>query len=108
MSAKHTPGPWKVSRLGQAGYPHVYDQTGARVATVETHGQWGGELLAFNENARLIAASPKLLEALKELHNYVDREVLQSFDKESRQEIREKMDRIVYQALKDAEGSDDE
>ena len=56
----HTSGPWHLGR--RAGNPAIYSQDGAEIADVlhVTNGDWRG-------NARLIAAAPDLLAALKEL-----------------------------------------
>lgn len=57
----HTPGPW---HLGGRNNAIVYAQDGYAVANAETyHGEHGG---AFESNARLIAAAPELLEALRD------------------------------------------
>lgn len=58
MKTAHTPGPWHYKLSG-----NVVDNRGARVATAsEVPGQDEMERLA---NARLIAAAPELLAALK-------------------------------------------
>lgn len=69
-SRKHTPGPWTTSRDAVPdGYTQITiysEPTGDRVATV----------FETPANARLIAAAPDLLEALKQvteqLHTYLD------------------------------------
>ncbi len=57
--SKHTPGPWKTTHSEVNGY-RVSDSTGWGVAVV---------LKDTNDeaNARLIAAAPDMLEALREL-----------------------------------------
>lgn len=51
--SKHTPGPWKLDR------EVVVDREDLEVATVDVNqGKW-------EANARLIAAAPELLEALR-------------------------------------------
>ena len=64
--SEYTPGPWTVNK------------DGTQVRTVERHdGHWvwvasmvGGATRAEREaNARLIAAAPELLEALRQAHN---------------------------------------
>lgn len=60
MSTQHTPGPWKAysTGLARSGFPEYqihWSEIGECVAEV-VHG---------TENARLIAAAPDLLEALK-------------------------------------------
>lgn len=59
---KHTSGPWEVAPGNDVtGYPYFYINGMSR--SVEL-----GELVA---NARLIAAAPEMLEALKEIvHNW--------------------------------------
>jgi hypothetical protein len=56
---QHTPGPWHIGR--RAGNPAIYAQDGAEVAQMltVTNDDW-------RDNARLIAAAPDLLAALKE------------------------------------------
>jgi len=83
--SKHTPWPWTVvphTRLGTKQFEaprivgrHPYgDPLGLWVATVEfaAHDSWGGHVEhpapvdAMEANARLIAAAPELLAALRE------------------------------------------
>lgn len=58
-NAKHTPGPWELLGLDIVSDPGV-------IATTPTP-QRGG-VFDREGNARLIAAAPELLEALKALH----------------------------------------
>lgn len=61
----HTPGPWRIDEL--LG-PIVYDSTGQRVADCQPRLRADGRSRPRGEqhaNARLIAASPELLAALK-------------------------------------------
>lgn len=60
----HTPGPWWVDGPGEG--IEVHDTFG-RTASVWGEGGAGGEAW---DNARLIAAAPELLAALKELVHY--------------------------------------
>lgn len=70
--ATHTPGPWTVG-FGKSGYPYQIraerqsDQAPGRVGKAIT--RWGAISLPSSSeglaNARLIAAAPTLLEALK-------------------------------------------
>lgn len=56
---KHTPGPWKSALAVVSNAPSIY---------VITNGKWGAPNLAqvYDEaDARLIAAAPEMLEALK-------------------------------------------
>lgn len=70
-NAKHTPGPWHVSRYatdtpdepGTEIHAAVADVFGNTVAGVALRGTSEND----NANARLIAAAPELLEAGKEL-----------------------------------------
>lgn len=63
MTAKHTPGPWAHHNTPT---PFIYVNAGGlpicQIYTSTAHGQSMGEQFA---NARLIAAAPELLEALK-------------------------------------------
>lgn len=62
MNAKHTPGPWRVGKLVPA---MIFDSHyGDTVATVATFAAPESVIAA---NARLVAAAPELLEALKVL-----------------------------------------
>ena len=67
MNTKHTPGPWKVGR---------YTPNATEISILTTGGApvtpaWGPKFYVNSEqakaNARLIAAAPDLLEALKDL-----------------------------------------
>jgi hypothetical protein len=65
IETKHTPGPWIYSGPASSevyGYRGHYQDTPQTVAKVS--GYWDGEAEA---NARLIAAAPELLEALRGL-----------------------------------------
>jgi hypothetical protein len=67
--SKHTPGPWKVVRDGNplsAGIVAVIEHSERFLAVEEDH--FGGPWCApdtWEANARLIAAAPDLLEALR-------------------------------------------
>lgn len=65
----HTPGPWHV---GGKFDSIVYDADGCAIANATTyHGKHADR--AASENARLIAAAPDLLAALRDMvANYVD------------------------------------
>lgn len=67
----HTPGPWERgdgAANGCAGYIYCDDATGSAVASVVFSPDFIGRSDAETEaNARLIAAAPELLEALKEI-----------------------------------------
>ena len=66
--SKHTPGPWKVAKPSRShanGNP-MYGLVGPEI--VADYEDWG-----FTEaNARLIAAAPDLLEALKEANKELE------------------------------------
>jgi hypothetical protein len=56
---KHTPGPWKISKDGTAGMSHEIRAEFVTVARTYSSAK------ECNDNARLIAAAPELLQALK-------------------------------------------
>ena len=61
MTIKHTPGPWRIGATPPNGEQTIGTRQGLMVAVATTG-------IALNEtlaNARLIAAAPDLLEALK-------------------------------------------
>ena len=64
MSAKHTPGPW---RLDNRGTTYIVDKPGDGYITRDICRMDSSTMSAFHQegNARLIAAAPDLLEALK-------------------------------------------
>lgn len=66
MSGKHTPGPWVKDRHGQLRSPQ-----GKQVGVWDAGIAWVQRDEESEANARLIAAAPDLLEALKQA---VDRE----------------------------------
>lgn len=61
----YRPGPWHVGK--RAGNPAIYSQDGAEIAEVlhVTNDDWQG-------NARLLAAAPDLLAAVRELAGMVE------------------------------------
>ncbi|MDT7836461.1 hypothetical protein [Aquabacterium sp. OR-4] len=73
MSKSHTPGPWRLSLVEDGGIRHLVpiDATGTSLLTVVHEGGYdGGEATPFgavytDEDARLIAAAPELLDALR-------------------------------------------
>lgn len=75
MTREHTPGPWNLVRLASAfdsrvvGYGIKYGAAGNRLAMVDGEGNSSDHNEA---NARLIAAAPDMLAALKECEEYFD------------------------------------
>lgn len=66
MTAKHTSGPWMI-RAERYRFIHVYAHVGgiAHLDTIDAEGA---------ANARLIAAAPDMLEALKEAAHFIEKE----------------------------------
>lgn len=64
MDVKHTPGPWTKVRREIRAEAHS-EAAGTTIATVEDLDTHDGE--EYRANARLIAAAPDLLKALREL-----------------------------------------
>lgn len=64
--SKHTPGPWTVEHHG--GSYHIF---GADDARVGTYGSVHPHQKEAPDNARLIAATPELLEALSEVKEWI-------------------------------------
>jgi len=69
MSAAHTPGPWEFVQAGSGDFPTWNVRIGERglitlpaTASMET----------MDADARLIAAAPELLEALRLCKRYID------------------------------------
>lgn len=72
MSAKHTPGPWEMAFLGYDSHPYYVRALPNYMGGPAIHGSAGAiaKLPAskFHDqeaNARLIAAAPEMLEALR-------------------------------------------
>ena len=70
MSEKHTPGPWKIGTPPPNGEQTVGTDQGLMVAVATTSAG-----VQTKANARLIAAAPDLLEALKGLMALSDHRV---------------------------------
>ena len=66
--SKHTKGPWKIGTPPPNGEQTIGDARGMMVAVATTGIGMGEETKA---NARLIAAAPELLDALKGIMNIV-------------------------------------
>lgn len=67
-TTKHTPGPWVVDHSFDILAEGTYEQGGWRVAEVRKF----DEREESHANARLIAAAPELLAALRELVQFVN------------------------------------
>lgn len=69
--AKHTPGPWVVAPYGNASLEiqGATDSVGRcyQVAIIKDHGDGPDFPIPIRANAKLIAAAPELLAALKRL-----------------------------------------
>lgn len=95
METKHTPGPW-----GNIGKQDVYtfniyaDTSKGRILVAETFPNWSHEnKVASNKrieeaesNAKLIAAAPELLEALKSLYEFAELYGVGSYPKASHED----------------------
>jgi hypothetical protein len=66
MNTKHTPGPWKQYRDSQGNVRIQGNVPGGPVAFIEEMNNTGGTP-QDHANARLIAAAPELLDALKRI-----------------------------------------
>lgn len=87
MSAKHTPGPWKVVKDDFLGIRIKQSDGGDIRSIAEILKHPPGGVLGEN-NARLIAAAPDLLEALKAvLNNCLDSQSLADAYKQARAAI---------------------
>lgn len=70
MSAKHTPGPWRLSFDEATGAFGIEDDN--RIAILCSRAPWGHRAQESIANGRLIAAAPELLDAAKALIAQVD------------------------------------
>lgn len=76
--SKHSPGPWKWEPDEYSkGAGHIVDCNGAHVVFAHRCDQPTG--LAYEADARLIAAAPELLEALKQAQAWMF-DALQAFE----------------------------
>ena len=63
---KHTPGPWTIVPYGDGDSLVIHaDQSEWRICFMATPGASPGAMGRIEANARLIAAAPEMLEALK-------------------------------------------
>lgn len=74
---KHTPGPWTVILTGSRGSFHIREAA-KHEAEEAIHTENDGHDVS-SANARLIAAAPDLLEALRTLSEWVDRAIVPSY-----------------------------
>ena len=71
--SKHTPGPWRSEPCYRSGYTVWGGTDAVPVCVVDTQDDEGRFGTIKNEaDARLIAAAPELLEALKELTGHTN------------------------------------
>jgi hypothetical protein len=66
----HTPGPWVVTEFGIEA-PEQADWHGRNVVYSNAVAGYEGSAIIKDADARLIAAAPELLEALRDLLDYV-------------------------------------
>lgn len=69
-AVKHTPAPWRTERDLQGDYRIVYNETGNWLAKVYAD----GESEVAKADAKLIAAAPTMLEALKRIRLWLAEE----------------------------------
>jgi hypothetical protein len=76
----HTPGPWRWDHESNVGNLIVDPERNA-VATFQarSHLKWAEQQAEREANARLIAAAPELLEALKEIRQDRDVDMVGAF-----------------------------
>ncbi len=73
MSSKHTPGPWSCKQGERPNFFYVESQSGDVVYV-----SGAIQPARVEDNARLIAAAPELLEALSRITSYVVTEAVES------------------------------
>jgi len=65
--AQHTPGPWTIVPYGDGDSLVIHaDESEWRICFMATPGQSPGAMDRIEANARLVAAAPDMLEALKD------------------------------------------
>jgi hypothetical protein len=68
----HTPGPWRVTYSDDGGFQvGVELHDGAFDVVICVRGSWTHRVKESLANARLIAAAPELLAALKEMREFI-------------------------------------
>jgi len=70
MNVKFSPGPWSIDGSVNAGNLDVINGEG-RIAMIDDSRSTGWNVPTINANARLIAAAPDLLAALREIHDAI-------------------------------------
>ena len=70
MNAQYTPGPWVIDGSVNAENLDVINSEG-RIAMIDDSRSTGWNVPTINANARLIAAAPDLLAALREIHDAI-------------------------------------
>lgn len=63
MNTQHTPGPWHRTN----GYAFIHNALGGEVAKITSSIDSDAQMEEHEANARLIAAAPELLDALKRM-----------------------------------------
>jgi hypothetical protein len=79
METKHTKGKWKYTKAAYSPYLQFNIETVDQSHSNTFIGECGGGNqpgLEIEANAKLIAAAPELLEALKLVYNLIDKRVL--------------------------------
>jgi len=99
--AGHTPGPWRVEDETELGgfavYAEYNGQFGRKTAIICSRNRWEHQAAASLANARLIAAAPDLLSALRDLAVVVSGYPMSGMDAEARLQA-------AYAAIARAEG----
>ena len=82
--SKHTPGPWEAERIDNSKCVDIKCERGFFIATCHDGVRGGSNAIA---NARLIAAAPELLEALKHCEDVFMRHEINRVDGEQISEL---------------------
>jgi len=100
---KHTPGPWEyqdhkiVSLSSWFVEPNEdYDDPGIRTTVINTIGAMGGN--DIEADAKLIAAAPELLEALKAANEFIGKIAMYSEDSVPPIELVKQIDKTIRKA----------
>lgn len=104
----HTPGPWKVNWLYAKPLDSQDDELAPHHDTTERKYSIVGTICSATADAeviaRLIAAAPELLEALKEAESVVVTAAILSYDEDFEAYLRSRCLPIVRAAIAKAEG----